>query len=278
MSLRSATLALVVVMLVGPGFAEDPPGPKPTPATQPSADLPRAEDILDGYVEATGGKKAYERIRTRIAKGRIEIPALGVTGRIETHAAAPNKLHQRVSIGELGTTTRVVSGDAAWEVNKLGEAGELLGQRDGERLIEGDERAYLLREATFNADLRWRDVCTAVKTLGEEEVDGKPAYKIEAALQDNRTMTLLYDKSTNLLVRLDSKVRTPLGEVDVQVFPSDYRKVGGVLVPFKSTQRMMGMTQVAVFDSIVFNQRVDAKLFDPPASIKAAQRSAGKKR
>jgi hypothetical protein len=38
-------------------------------------DLPKAETILDKYVEATGGKAAYEKHHTEISKGTMEIKA-----------------------------------------------------------------------------------------------------------------------------------------------------------------------------------------------------------
>ncbi len=35
--------------------------------------LPKADDVLDQFVEATGGKAAYEKIKNRVSKGTMEI-------------------------------------------------------------------------------------------------------------------------------------------------------------------------------------------------------------
>jgi hypothetical protein len=44
-------------------------------------DLPKAETILDKYVEATGGKAAYEKHHTEIAKGTLRNGGHGLQGR-----------------------------------------------------------------------------------------------------------------------------------------------------------------------------------------------------
>lgn len=52
-------------------------------------DLPKAETVLDQYVEATGGKAAYEKIKNRTASGTIEIAGAGIKGTIKMKQAAP---------------------------------------------------------------------------------------------------------------------------------------------------------------------------------------------
>ena len=41
-------------------------------------DLPKGEDVLKQYVEATGGKAAYEKVKNRVMKGTLEIPGAGI--------------------------------------------------------------------------------------------------------------------------------------------------------------------------------------------------------
>jgi len=221
-------------------------------------ELPSAAEVLDGYVEATGGKARYQRLRTRTSKGTFSIESLGLTGRIETHQMAPDKLYSVTELEAVGKVERGYDGKVAWELNPL----------TGARLLDGAERAFMVREATFNADLHWRKVCKKVEMVGIELVNGEPAYKIAATTTDGASMTLYYDKYTNLLVRVDATVKMQLGEVSVEVYPSDYRAVRGILVPHTTTQKMLGMTQTVKFDSIEFNKRIDKRRFKLPAAIK----------
>jgi hypothetical protein len=43
-------------------------------------DLPKADTILDKYVEVTGGKAAYEKHHSEISKGSFSMAAMGLKG------------------------------------------------------------------------------------------------------------------------------------------------------------------------------------------------------
>lgn len=237
---------------------------------KPAGVLPTAESLLETYLEVTGGKKAYEKLKTRTAAGTFESEALGVKGKIQTWQKAPDLLLSSVDMAEFGKSQRGVNDGVAWEVSPNLTAGLLDGNQpaNSARLLEGAERAFLLREATFNADLNWRKICASAETVGEDLVSDKPAWKVKVQTHDGAVLHFYYDQYSNLLVRLDASIKTALGEVDVQVYPSDYRRTGGILVPFQSTQKMLGMTQVAKFDNITFNTPIADQKFQPPDEIK----------
>ena len=77
---RSFALALIAVTA---GIS--PPAALAQTATKA---LPKADTILTQYVEATGGKAAYEKIKSRVATGTIEVPAANIKGKIEVSQAA----------------------------------------------------------------------------------------------------------------------------------------------------------------------------------------------
>ena len=73
--------------------------PIPSARAQATADLPKAETILDQYVEATGGKIAYEKLKNRTMSGTIEVLGVGVKGTLKITQAAPNKLIVETDLG-----------------------------------------------------------------------------------------------------------------------------------------------------------------------------------
>src|SRR5262245_21814879 len=95
--LSLATVALVASFAVaqdaGASRNRKPSGTSGRQEALPSNDLPDAAEILDGYVEATGGKKTYEKLKTRIARGTLEIAALGTQGKVQTWQQSPDKLY-----------------------------------------------------------------------------------------------------------------------------------------------------------------------------------------
>src|SRR6266851_3595985 len=58
-------------------------GGQQKPATDTKPALPTADQILDKYVQAIGGKAAVEKQTSRVAKGSFEIPAVGASGTAE---------------------------------------------------------------------------------------------------------------------------------------------------------------------------------------------------
>ena len=53
--------------------------------------MPTAETVINQYIEATGGKAAYEKLKNRVVTGTIEIPAANIKGNTKMMQALPNK-------------------------------------------------------------------------------------------------------------------------------------------------------------------------------------------
>jgi hypothetical protein len=55
-----------------------------TVTAQEKPDLPTADTVLNQYIEATGGRAAYEKLKNRVSTGTIELPAANIKGTILT--------------------------------------------------------------------------------------------------------------------------------------------------------------------------------------------------
>lgn len=239
----------------------------PPASAQNDENLPDAAEILDRYIEVTGGREAYEKVKSRITRGRLEIPAMGIKGTIEIIAAAPNRFRAKAVTEGIGEQLRGTNGKVAWELSDM----------MGPRLIEGKEKAMFDRSSLFNSDLHWRKLYKKVRTLGIEDVGGTPCYKLELVSEDDEVMTAYYAKDSGLMMRGLLTVPGPMGEVEVEVLVSDYRDVDGVKLPFKTIQRVAGMEQIMVIDSVETNPKLPPDTFDLPTPIKElrkAQKSA----
>jgi hypothetical protein len=73
----------------------------PAARGQTKPDLPTADKVLTDYVEATGGKAAYEKVKTRVSTGTIEIPGQNIKGQIKLTQALPNKMAVFVDLGSV---------------------------------------------------------------------------------------------------------------------------------------------------------------------------------
>lgn len=225
----------------------------------PAADeLPKADTILDKYIEVTGGKAAYEKRHTEVSNGTMEFVGKGIKGTLTSYRSEPNKSYTEVDIQGIGKIQEGTDGTVAWSLSAL----------QGPRLKEGEEKAGAVQAARFNAELNWRDLYKA-ETTGLEQVDGKDCYKVKLTPKEGMTMTRFYDKQSNLLVKLVMKVKNPMGEFDVESKVSDYRKEGDILMPHRISQSAAGQEIAINIESVKHNAEIPKEKFDVPAEIKA---------
>jgi hypothetical protein len=229
-----------------------------TGARAPAADLPKAETILDKYIEVTGGKAAYEKNHSELSTGSMEFVGKGIKGTVSSYRAEPDKSYTEVDIQGIGKVKEGSDGKTAWSLSAM----------QGPRIKDGDERASSIQAARFNAELHWRDVYTA-ETKGVEQVDGKDCYKVQLTPKEGMAITRFYDKESNLLVKMVMTVKSPMGEMPVESYVGDYRKEGGILMAHKVTQKAMGQEIAITIDSVKYNAEIPKDKFEPPDEIKA---------
>jgi hypothetical protein len=236
-------------------------GPFPARGQEPGA-LPKGETILAQFVEATGGRAAYEKVKSRTIVGNVEIPNANITGKIKIIQAAPNKVAVITELGPAGKNTQATDGKSVWEISSL----------TGERLLDGPEKEEFLRKATFNDELHSKEIYDKIECVGIEDVEGKPAYKVSLTTKAGKVETKFYDKASHLLVKETSTSKGPQGEFTVESFPSDYKPVDGILIPFTATEKALGQQIVVKLTEVKHDADIPAETFRRPASLDGAEK------
>ena len=229
--------------------------------------LPAAEVILDRFVEATGGKAAYQQHRTEILTGTISFPAQGLNGSLTRYAAAPDKEYSVVELGPIGKIESGVSAGIAWEKSTL----------LGARLKSGEEKSQAARQARFNAPLDWRAIYVKVETAGTETVRDEECYKVVLTPTAGKTESQFFSKKTGLLVKTIATAASPMGEIPVEVELSGYQQFGGVLYPTRSRQKAGGQDMEITITGVRLNEAIPDEYFQLPPEIRALlDKAAGK--
>ena len=224
--------------------------------------LPKAETVLDQYIEATGGKAAYEKVKNRMMLTALEITGAPKPITIRIFAAAPNSFALVMEDTPVGKIVKATDGKSAWEISPV----------TGDRLMEGAEKEEFIRSATFNDDLHVKELYDKVECVGVEDVDGKPAYKLVLTAKSGKTETKFYDKASHLMVKETSTTKGPMGEFTVEGVPSDYKTYDGILYPFTVTEKGAGQQMVAKISEIKHNVEIPADTFKRPASLDGAEK------
>lgn len=227
-------------------------------ATLPvAAELPTAESIFQKSIDKSGGSEALAKIKSTVLTGTLTMPAQNVSGSLKIFSEG-EKTYSAITLPGLGTVEDGFDGDIAWEVSAI----------QGARIKEGDEKAALKNSSSINMFKNWKERFKDLKTVGTEEIEGKPAYKVEVTPNEGKPLTMFFDQTSGLLVRLSVVVPTPMGEVPTDTFLSDYKPVSGVMTPFTMTQKIMTASIVTKFDAVEYNADIPKDRFDLPQKIK----------
>lgn len=257
----------VVCVAVGCGGSQKPNEPareKNQPASNAPSDgaatepeLRPAEEILDGYIEATGGRAAYEAQKSRHTRATISVPKMNLEGTMEAWEKAPDKSLAIMDIQGIGKTEIGVNGDLAWEKSAM----------TGARILEGQELVERLRDADFYGDINWREHYPSVETVGTEEVDGERAWVVEMTPETGEPMRRWFRVEDGLLVKMEQTADTQMGKIKVTGTFDDYRRAGDVLMPHLATESAMGAEQRIVIDEVDVNVDIPDSRFDPPEDV-----------
>ncbi|MBI3698612.1 MAG: hypothetical protein HY238_27695 [Acidobacteria bacterium] len=218
---------------------------------------PKAEAILDKYLEVTGGKAAYARLTNQVSTGAMEFVGKGIKATLTSYKAKPRKSYNIIEIEGIGKIEQGADGEIAWEKSAI----------QGPRVKEGEEKAAALRDAAFNAP--WREQYTKAELAGAETIGDQACYKLVLTPNEGKPEARYYDKKTNLLVKVTKTVKSPMGEIPAEILLSDYKTVDGILIPHKVTQRAISQEFVIVLDKIQHNVEMPPDRFEPPADVKA---------
>lgn len=187
------------------------------------ARLPAVDQILAKHVQALGGEDAIRKVFSRIEKGTIT----GFGGHqfpVEVFTKAPDK---RVFVMHLpnGDSITAFDGHVGW----IGAPGRPVREMSGGEL----EGAKL--DADFFFPLRLKEMFTKLESeqavkIGDHEVN------VVSGFADNQPVLRLYfDMQSGLLLRSVRYAESPLGRNPTRIDYADYRKEGGVKIPFRWT-------------------------------------------
>lgn len=246
--------SILVSLAQGPAKQKPPEVKAPTTAAKVTA-TPTAEQIIDKYAQASGGKEAIGKVSSRVMKGEAELMGVPGKGEVEVYAKAPNKLMANLTLPGLGHLQYGYDGRNGWRRALSGGIVD----------VRGLDLAYMALDAEFPRDLKIKERYTRLELRGVEKVNGRDAYLIVGTPHDLKPERLYFDVDSGLLVRLGTNRETPEGMVTEDAYFEDYRVVDGVKLPFIERHATPGLTFIFRFTSIKNNVPIDDSLFSKPA-------------
>jgi outer membrane lipoprotein-sorting protein len=221
--------------------------------------------LMDKYVEVTGGKAAYEAIKSRSVKGQQVLPN-GETGRFESYWADPDKFHTIVEL-PVETLERGSDGKTVW-----------VSFPSGATIVHGAQRVAALRLSPRERFGRWREIYQKAEYAGDEDVDGTRCSKVVLTFKPidpkvtESPITVFIAQDSGLIVKwVSTRTDESAGaqaSVEVAISVSDYRKVGDIRVPHQMKITVKDESLEVKIDEIVLNAEIPADKFALPDAIK----------
>lgn len=216
-----------------------PPPPRSGPVVNLStpvvSDLPSLDSILQKYLEASGGKSAFDKLTSRVSRGTVEITALGITGTAEIDEQSPNRSSLIIEAPGLGKIQRTFDGSHAWLQDPL----------QGFIRFTGPGLELSRTAAAFNKQARMKELYPAAVVIGKEKLAGKTTYVVEMGFEK-----WFFDAESGLLLRKGN------------TYYDDYREVDGVKLPFRMRDDLFaGAGLIYQLTEIKHNVEIDESRF-----------------
>ena len=225
-----------------------------------------ADEVVQRFIAATGGRAAYAKLRSRSASGTITLstPAGDMTGSIEMVNEAPNKSRTLIKVD----LTALGAGQLVLDQRFDGVDGYVLDSLQGNRPMDGDQLETMRHGAFPHPLLNYKELGATVRLTGKEKVGDRDAYVIVLEPPSGPPTRFSIDAENYLLLEVVVKLDVPqLGrEVEQTSTLHDYRDVDGVKLPHlvRSTSAIQNFT--ITFTTVEHNVRVDPALYvKPPA-------------
>ena len=257
----------VAVPPIGQGLAFDTTHADILPGGSPP---PTAKQVLDAYLTAIGGRERLRAVKSREVRMTVlrsaqieatppEVANRGQTQAVETYQQAPGRY----------AYVRTLPGGALSTILLIGDEGWVRSPQSVEPL-KGDQveqvRSLWRAGLDLTRELDWAKRLSSGRAARRDMIDGRPVWVVTSdAPGPAGTMERLYfDADTGLLLRRTLLRPTMAGPDPEQTDYADYRRVDGILLPFRVTtsyldDNHLGVTRIVA--SVKENAAIDEKVF-----------------
>ncbi len=236
-----------------PIISDAPPKPEAENEAVAAKPLPTADEILEKYLQAVGGREAVEKITSRVEKASLSVPG-GPEVPIDIFAKAPDK---RISMMHMrdGDSITAFDGHHGWLSNPGRPARPMTEQESNV--------AGLDAQLHFAADVK--QLFTSFLVRPAEKIGDHDVYLVQATKEGRPPVRLYFDTESGLLVRMIRYAETPLGRNPSQVDFADYRVADGVKIPYRWTLARPGQRFTIQVSEVKQNVPVEDSQFAMPA-------------
>ncbi|HEX2695651.1 MAG TPA: hypothetical protein VHP61_07835 [Acidobacteriota bacterium] len=214
-----------------------------------------AGDILNGMIEAQGGRKVLEGLKDTTISGTMELIQQGMNATLTLYQKEPNLLRMDIEIMGM-VVTQAFDGQKGWFLNpQTGAAQDMDENMNKEFKRQALGNDSLLNPAKYGITYAYK---------GKEKAGDKECLVLEQTMSDGHKSTLYIDPDTHLMARTKTTTmaQTGGGEVQSETIFGDYRKEGDVLMAHALTILQDGAEFARMtLTKVTYNSGLEDSLF-----------------
>jgi outer membrane lipoprotein-sorting protein len=224
-----------------------------------------ADDIVEKYLAATGGRAALTKLTSTTANGSITLtsPVGQLAGTIQVSGKPPNKSRTLITLD----LSSIGGGKVTFDQRFDGTAGYVIDTLNGNREITGGQLDAMRNGAFPTPLLNYRARGSEVALADKEHVGANEAYVVRLTPKAGPAVRLFIDTESFMLVKTVMTINIPQmgGDIDQVVEFSDFRDVDGIKVPHTTRSTNAIQAIVATMTDVKHNLEIDDSSFSRPA-------------
>ncbi len=213
-----------------------------------------ADEVRIKMIEAMGGEEVLKRGQDITISGTAELTMQGLSGAITIYKKEPNK--RRLDFEVMGMIiTQAYDGETGWMVNpQTGAVEDMPEQMAAEWKRESMPIDSLLNPQKYGVTYTYK---------GKEQVEGRDHFVLEQTYPDGFQATIYIDSQTYLVTKSKASLTGPMGDIEVEQYSSDYKKVNGLTMAHSSVQYRDGEEYLRfTIEGVKFNTGLEDSLFE----------------
>jgi hypothetical protein len=215
-----------------------------------------ADDIIDTYIKAIGGKKKISKISSLYTESKADI--MGNPTVIKTTVLEGKGYKTEMEImGSVIITC--ITDQGGWTINPM-MGGSSPEDMPEETYNDGKNQIYIAGPFTI-----YKEQGYTAELLGKENVGGKDAYKVQLTAPWGKASEYFFDTESGYLVQSVQETEAQGQVMETVIDYSDYKNVGGMLMPHTMNLDVGGMFEMnSIVTKAEVNQPVDPSVFAKP--------------
>ena len=227
-----------------------------TAAAQESG--PSVDDIVKKSIDARGGLDKIKAIQSVKMTGKFVMGGGQMEAPMTLQIKRPSFIRMDMDF-QGQKVVQGYDGATAWAINPFttGADAQKMGDDDAEGMVEGSDMDGSL--------IDYKEKGNKVVLVGKEDLAGKPAYKLKIDKKNGKTETVFIDAASFMEVKHVALRKMMGNEMEMETYVSDFKPVGGVLMPYVIDSRADGNSVMTInIDKIEPNVSIDDATFKMP--------------